>query len=341
MSLMVHNFVVHRLSLSDDGKLHFIPRSSCFELSSQIETLSQQMHAAYNAKPAKGVGGFSDDNESTFSDELKAVSDKTLEFYDFSVSSGKSLLETLVNDEMVETGFLIFAHYEYLATEYLMICLLDSKQQIAVNQDLNLNYSEQLELSKMQIAVRIDMTQWKITPDQFRYVSFIKGRMGRKVSDFFMKFIGCEEQVDVKQQNKQLMTQVDTYLASQQADPKEKNEHRASVANYYKEQIANDEDVSIKDLAQILPKDEDETIDFEAFNAQVETPLEPSFQPDKTMLKGLAKFSGSGGGVTINFDRNLLGERVIYNPHTDTLMIKGIPPNLKDQLMRASTDEQE
>ena len=59
------------------------------------------------------------------------------------------------------------------------------------------------------------------------------------------------------------------------------------------------------------------------------------------MLKGLAKFSGSGGGVTINFDRNLLGERVIYNPHTDTLMIKGIPPNLKDQLMRASTDEQE
>ncbi len=50
----------------------------------------------------------------------------------------------------------------------------------------------------MQLAVRIDLTQLAVTAEQLRYISFIKGRMGRKVSDFFMHFIGCEELVDVK-----------------------------------------------------------------------------------------------------------------------------------------------
>lgn len=338
MSLVVHNFVVHRLSLSDDGKIHFIPRASCFEASAQIETLTQQLHATYNGKPSKGVGGF--ESESGFSVQLNDVVNQDKSFHEFSVDSGKLLLETLVNDGMVETGFLIFTHYEYLATEYLMIGLLGSKQQIAVNQELNLNYSEQLELAKMQLAVRIDLTQFKVTPEQFRYISFIKGRMGRKISDFFMNFIGCEEKVDVKEQNKLLISQVDSYLSEQQAEPAEKDEHRASVANYYKAKLENDDDISVKDIADILPKSDEQDMDFDRFNAEAESPLEPSFQPDRSMLKGLAKFSGSGGGVTLSFDRKLLGERVSYNPHTDTIMIKGIPPNLKDQLMRAKSDEQ-
>jgi len=338
---MVHNFVVHRLSLADDGKLHFIPRASCFEINTQIETLSQQLHSAFNSKPGKGVGGFDSESASTFAPSLKQVADNELTFLDFSVNSGNLLLETLVNDAMVESGFLIFSHYEHLATEYLLVALIDTKQHIAVNQDLNLDYSQYLELAKMQLALRIDMTQWKITPEQFRYISFIKGRMGRKVSDFFMNFIGCEEKVDVKQQNKQLMTQVDDYLAEQVSEPKEKDDHRGSVANYFKQQLAEDSDVSIKELAEILPRDNEHSFDFEAFNAQAEQPLEPNFQPDRSMLKSLAKFSGSGGGVTISFERKLLGERVSYNPHTDTLMIKGIPPNLKDQLLRATKSEQD
>ncbi|MGB0938959.1 MAG: nucleoid-associated protein, partial [Colwellia sp.] len=33
-------------------------------------------------------------------------------------------------------------------------------------------------------------------------------------------------------------------------------------------------------------------------------------------------------------ERKHLGERVMYNEATDTLVIKGIPPSLKDQLQR-------
>jgi nucleoid-associated protein len=336
MSALIHQFVVHRLNLSDDGKLHFIPRSTCFDVSKEIEALAQQLHNTFNSKPGKGVGGFAEESESSFSTDLGQTLSSDLDFHEFSVKSGEFLLQTLAKEELVETGFLIFSQYEYLATNYLMIALIDTKQHVAVNQNMDLDYSDHLDFSKMQLAVRIDITQWQVTPEQFRYVSFIKGRMGRKVSDFFMNFMGCEEQVDVKQQNKQLMQNVDEYLSQEQCDAYEKNQHRGSVAAYFKEQIDSGEDVSVEDIAKYLPQNEDEGQSFTDFNAQQEVPLEPTFQPDRAVIKTLAKFSGAGGGVTLNFDRQLLGERVLYDPNTDTLTIRGIPPNLKDQLLRAN-----
>ena len=233
----------------------------------------------------------------------------------------------------METGFVIFSHYEFLATQYLMITLLNTKQHIEINRKLELNCSDHLDLAKMQLAVRIDLTQLDITPEQNRYISFIKGRMGRKVSDFFMRFLGCEELVDIKQQNKQLLTTVDEFLAAEQLDPVEKHQRREVVAEYYKDKLEQGEDIQIKELAEKLPT-ENET-DFYQFNQQTETPLEENFQADRGALKTLAKFSGQGGGISLSFDRKLYGERVSYNAETDTLVIKGIPPNLKDQLMKS------
>ena len=55
---------------------------------------------------------------------------------------------------------------------------------------------------------------------------------------------------------------------------------------------------------------------------------------DRSTLRQLTKFAGSGGGLTINFDAMLLGERIFWDAATDTLTIKGTPPNLRDQLQR-------
>ena len=39
--------------------------------------------------------------------------------------------------------------------------------------------------------------------------------------------------------------------------------------------------------------------------------------------------------MTLSFDADLLNNRIEWDPVTDTLTIKGIPPNLKDQLQKA------
>ncbi len=336
MSIVIHHFVVHQLSINAQQELTVIPRKSCYDVNSEIETLAQQINHSFNQKPGKGVGQFIENTESqdefSFQQGLQSQLSDAEGFVQFSLQCCEKLKQTMVEMGTIETGYVIFSHYEFLATEYLMIALLNTKEHAQITRDMELNYSNHLDLAKMQLAVRIDLTQLRVSPEQNRYVSFIKGRMGRKVSDFFMQFMNCEEKVDVKQQNKQLIATVDEYLASEQLDKHEQQQSRQFVSDYYKNKLEEGEEIQLMELSEHLPKGE--SVDFATFNEQQEQPLEASFQADRSALKTLAKFSGQGGGVTISFDRVLYGDRIEYNAATDTLVIRGIPPNLKDQLTR-------
>ncbi|WP_018981698.1 nucleoid-associated protein YejK [Salinimonas chungwhensis] len=355
MSALIHHFVVHRLIVNEEEKIQAVPRDKCLSVTPQIEHLAHQINHSFNAKPGKGVGHFSQQSaeespeepatdKPTFASSLadfmrvqkQGVDDLEPRFHNFSINATDRLIESLINVGSVETGFLIFCQYEYLATQYLMIALLNTRAHVEVDQSLELYEREHLDLAKMQLAVRIDLTQLDTQPEQQRYISFIKGRMGRKVSDFFMDFIGCEELVDVKQQNKQLISSVDAYLASENLDRHEQEQHRDEVKAYFKEKIDSGESVSVSELSGRLPQDAEEERSFEHFTQNLETPLEKDIQPDPAALRQLAKFTGAGGGVSVSFERKLLGDRVMYDPQTDTLTIKGIPPNLKDQLNRQS-----
>ena len=362
MSALIHHFVVHQLAVNQQQELTLVPRESCFDVCPEIENLAQQINHAFNTKPGKGVGAFVADNaeivsvsreplahkepsaqEQPTSMAPHAVSFKTLledmqtekhDFVEFSIQASELLKKSLIDMGTLETGFVVFSHYQFLATDYLMIAIINTKQHVEINRDLELTSSDHLDLAKMQLAVRIDLTQLAVTADQLRYISFIKGRMGRKVSDFFMHFIGCEELVDIKQQNKQLLTTVDAFLAAEKLDPQEKHQARETVSNYYKEKLELGEDIQIQELAAKLPSDH---VSFEEFNQSAELPVEEQFQADRGVLKTLAKFSGQGGGVSLSFERKLLGDRVSYDAGSDTLMIRGIPPNLKDQLLKSQS----
>ena len=375
MSALIHHFVVHQLAVNQQQELVLVPRASCFEVSPEIENLAQQINHAFNTKPSKGVGAFVSESAEIVSvsrDTLEpsaneepsaskepsaneepsaeqetqvlaphAVSFKTMlenmqsekqDFVEFSIQASEMLKKSLIDTGNLETGFVLFSHYQFLATDYLMIAIINTKQHVEINRDLELTSSDHLDLAKMQLAVRIDLTQLAVSAQQQRYISFIKGRMGRKVSDFFMHFIGCEELVDVKQQNKQLLTTVDAFLSAEQLDPQEKHQARETVSNYYKEKLELGEDIQVQELAAKLSSDH---VSFEEFNQSAELPLEEQFQADRSVLKTLAKFSGQGGGISLSFERKLLGERVSYDAGSDTLMIRGIPPNLKDQLLKS------
>ncbi len=354
MSALIHHFVVHRIAVDEQDKMVAVPRDNCLEVTPEIESLAHQINHSFNVKPGKGVGHFTSDSEDESNPEHEAFATALTDFltqkdngadeldsrfHSFSLDATSRLVKTLIDTGTVETGFLIFCQYEFLATQYLMITLLNTRSHVEVNQALELNAKEHLDLARMQLAVRIDLTQWRVQPEQQRYISFIKGRMGRKVSDFFMQFIGCEELIDVKQQNKQLVSSVDAYLASEQLDPQEQHQHREEVKSYYKEKIDAGESLSVEELSSRLPADSDAGRSFTQFTQAMESPLEQEIQPDPAALRQLAKFSGQGGGVSLSFERKLLGDRVFYDPATDTLTIRGIPPNLKDQLSRKTAKE--
>ena len=353
MSILIHHFVMHQLRSNEKGAMSVAPNATCIAVNQATTGLAQEIQQVFASKPGKGIGSFASSESPANTHDDATPSEVLTPFVDLlsnglstddaflhmSTQASQALITTMAQDNIVETGFIVFSHYEFLATEYLFIGIINTKQHVEVSDDLELVYSDHLDIAKMQLAVRIDLTAWKVQPEQERYISFIKGRMGRKVSDFFMRFLQCEEKVDVKQQNQQLLKTVESYLAEESLSADDKNTSLGQVQDYYKKQINNGANIKVSDLAEVLPKreldGEANVADFNVFASHLESPLEPEFQPDSAAVRKLARFSGQGGGMTVAFDRKLLGDKVHYDPVTDTLVFKGIPPNLKDQLMKA------
>ncbi|OOF12267.1 nucleoid-associated protein YejK [Salinivibrio sp. MA427] len=331
MTLTLSNVILHQIVKQADDSLNVQLRDGPLPLNEQTENLMADVHRVYHAKAGKGFALF--DTESEFQQWLKAYRADELDFRAFSERAVERLRAELAKYPFADSGTLVMAHYRALATDYVFIGVVESKHSLRVTDELDVNATEYLDVSKMDIAARIDLSTWETDPASNRYLSFIKGRVGRKVADFFLDFLQAEVGMDSKQQNQVLMQAVEDYCDDARLDKEEKNNYRKQVYDYCNDQLKAGDEVVVKELAEELPATPEGT-DFYQYTNQQGYELEAQFPADRTTMRKLTKFVGSGGGLSVNFDAMLMGERVFYDPDTDTLTIKGTPPNLRDQLQR-------
>ncbi|WP_200754066.1 nucleoid-associated protein, partial [Pseudomonas syringae] len=55
---------------------------------------------------------------------------------------------------------------------------------------------------------------------------------------------------------------------------------------------------------------------------------------DKRPLNQFRRFTGRAEGLSISFEAHLLGDKIEYDETAGTLIIKGLPTQLTDQLKR-------
>lgn len=331
MSLTLSNVILHQIKKEGEDTLVVQLRDQPLTHSPSTENLISEIHRVYNAKAGKGFGQFAEESE--FCGWLKACRKQEMTFLDFSAQSAERLKSELSKYPFAQEGVLVIAEYRSLATEYLFIGLLESKASMKVTDELEISSTDYLDVAKMDIAARIDLSTWESDATSNRYLTYIKGRVGRKVADFFLDFMQAEVGMDAKQQNLVLMQAVEDYCADSRLDKEEKQQYRKQVYDYCNGQLQSGDEVVVKELASELPPN-DQGVDFYQFATEQGYELEESFPADRTSMRKLTKFVGGGGGLSINFDSMLLGERIFYDQETDTLTIKGTPPNLRDQLTR-------
>ncbi|MDX1303752.1 nucleoid-associated protein YejK [Photobacterium sp.] len=331
MSLILSNVILHQLTKNDQDELEIHLRKQMLDQDKSTEDLVAELHRVYSSKGAKGFGHFAEDSE--FCHWLKQCRTGELDFLTFSNQSAQRLQAELAKYPFAEAGTLVMAEYQSLATDYLFIGLLPTRHSMKVTEQLDISATDYLDVAKMDIAARIDLSSWETNADSNRYLTFIKGRVGRKIADFFLDFLQAVVGLDVKEQNQVLMQAVEDFCADSRLDKEEKQQYRKQVYDYCNGQLQSGDEVAVKELAGELPNAEDGT-NFYEFTSNQGYELEESFPADRTSMRKLTKFVGSGGGLTINFESMLLGERIFYDAETDTLTIKGTPPNLKDQLQR-------
>lgn len=332
MSVDVQQLAINYLELDEQAQSKAHYRPSLVTPTSAVAHLVEQLHFAYNGKPAKGYAAFSQDKDQQVVTVLNDWQKQTSDFNVVANTATAVLEQQLRVHQLPESGYLLVCHYRYLTSDYLMVCLLGSKDHFSLTEELELATSRHLDIARMQLAARIDLTEYQSSPEQGKYISFIRGRAGRKVADFFLDFLGCEEGTDAKANSKAVLASVEEYFTAAEFDSGEKNDARKQVYSYCEERAKAGQDVVLTELSAVI--DEQEQQGFLRYCQEQQLQVAEQFPVEVKELKKLIKFSGQGAGLSISFEQKLLGDRVQYDPHSDTILIKGTPPNLRDQLQR-------
>ena len=333
MSITVNQIVLHQLvkhAENETTTMESVLRDELLTITPEVEQMMLQLHQSYQNK-GKAFGVFQEN--SIFAQDLNRLLENEINFLNFSQQSTKLLAQELGKYNFADSGTLILCQYNFLATDYLFIALLDSRISMLVDENLEIRRTEYLDITQFDIAARINLTDLQVNANSNRYLTFIKGRVGRKISDFFMDFLGAEEGLNPQVQNQCLLQAVSDYCEQGELNKEQTQAVKKQVFEYCKGQLASGDEISLTELSANLPTLNERP--FVTFTEEQDYGLEETIPPVRSALKTLTKFSGSGKGVTLSFDADLLNNRVEWDPLTDTLTIKGIPPNLKDQLQKA------
>ncbi|MCW8863446.1 MAG: nucleoid-associated protein YejK [Colwellia sp.] len=347
MSLIISNIALHFISKKQEsGEVLLTLGPEEIETDAKITAFVDGLHTIYNGKGSKAYGSFSAmpaqaSNEegvsiARFVDLMEGYLGERQSFYQFSTQAANTLKNEIEKYDLEESGYLVVCHYEYMGGRYLLVAVIPVSEHYSVDGELNISADQHLDTNKLQLAARIDLFDYQQNASGNRYISFIKGRAGRKVSDFFLDFLGCEEGLDAKEQTQTLVQAVEDYVSVNQLDASEKQQTRKELLSYCKEQKASSQDVSVQEIGKVIghttTDNDGNEQDFYQFCQQQSYPIEESFPHDQTVVNKITKYSGYGSGISLSFERSHFGQDVVYNPHNDSITIYKVPPNLKEQL---------
>lgn len=344
MSLIISNIALHFLTKKEESGevlIQYGPES--VEVTTKIQSFVEALHGIYNSKGSKGYGQFStmpaEGDQARFIDIMESYLSDTQSFSAFSTQATNMLKNELAKYDLAETGYLVLCHYEHMGGRYLTAAIIPITEHYSVDHELNISADQHLDTSRLQLAARIDLFEYKQNPEGNRYVSFIKGRAGRKVSDFFLDFLGCEEGLNAKEQTQTLVQAVEDFVNVNQLDAQEKQQTRKELLNYCKEQKESAQDVSLQEIGKVISPDDTDK-GFYEFCQEQSYDMEESFPHEQAIVNKVTKYSGYGNGISISFERGHFGQDVVYNAANESLTIYKVPPNLKDQLLSLLKSEQ-
>jgi nucleoid-associated protein len=330
----IRHCIVHLIDKKPDGSpavLH--ARDSELAASQAMENLLADLNESYNAKQGKAWGLFHEESGAyPFSGWLKAYLDAEQDFTAFSRQAVAQLQKLMEESNLSTGGHVLFAHYQQGMTDYLAIALLHHSEGVAVTEALDVAPAKHLDLGQLHLAARINISEWRNNAHSKQYISFIRGKNGKKVSDYFRDFIGCQEGVDAPSETRTLLKAFSDFVESEDLAEEKAREKTDTLVDYATSQAKLGEPITLEELSGLI--DEDRPRAFFEHIRNKDYGMAPEFPADKRTLSQFRRFTGRAEGLSISFEAHLLGSKIEYDESRDMLIIRQVPTQLKDQLKR-------
>ena len=193
----IRHGIIHQIDKKPDGTPGVLHVSGTELAESQAtENLLHDLNVAYNAKSSKAWGFFHVQSGAfPFSGWLQVYIEGG-DFIDFSHTAFEHLQKLMEESNLSVGGHVLLAHFQQCLTDYLIVALLQHSEGVTVSTNRSVTPSKHLDFGNINLAARINISEWRRNPKSRRYISYLKGSKGRKATDYFRDFIGCQEGVD-------------------------------------------------------------------------------------------------------------------------------------------------
>jgi len=332
----IRHAVMHFIDKKPDGSPAVLHRAGTgLPESAAIENLVHDVNDGYNAKTGKAWGFFHPESGAyPLSGWLAKLTGGDMEFIDFTRTAVEHLARLMEESNLAVGGHVLFALYQQGMTEYLTIAILQQAETISVADDLSVSVSRHLDTSALHFAARINISEWRNCPDSRQYISFIKSKKGRKASDYFRDFIGCQEGIDSPGETRTLLKAFADFVKAEDLADDTASEKSHELVAYAQAQGKTGDPVSLDELSALLDEGNPKT--FAEFIRAGDYGISESFAADKRTLNQYRRYTGRAEGMSISFEAHLLGKRVEFDQESASLTIKDLPTPLIDQLKRAA-----
>ena len=330
----LHQCIVHFIDKKpDDSPAVVQTRAACLAHSSALEHVLADINDSYNSKPTKAWGFFQADTAAApLQTWLADYLAQTIDFHQFSLHAMEHFKQQIDEANIMVSGHVLFAHYQQGMTDYLTIAVLQHSEGMVITPGLEVDSARHLDLGQMHLATRINLSEWQNNSQSKQYISYLKGKNGKKVIDGFCSFLGCEEGVDGPGETRTLLKAFSDFVESEDLPEEQAREKTNNLISYANGQSRRGEVVSIEGLSEAL--DEDNPQAFYNHIRNKDYGLSPEIPADKRTLNAFHRFTGRAEGISISFESHLLGSKVEYDESRDMLIIRQLPTQLKDQLKR-------
>ncbi|MFT7491339.1 MAG: nucleoid-associated protein [Pseudohongiellaceae bacterium] len=340
---------IHRLDPHNAATLHL--RDSCWLSDGKIDECFRELKVSVIKRFTKDYGRFSSDlGNYPLSSWIKDFTEEKMGFESFSKKAMAHFKVEIDKTEILIDGFLLFAHEQLESDELIHLFFVQHNTAQFIDGNLDINESLYLETSRVNLAAKINISDWK-SGDIHRcanLLTLLRWRGEKEITLAFANFIGFADKVDLGVETDVFLDTVSAY--TQNLPEAEAFQTKKNVVDYCLEQNKIGKPVIITELATQLkeqprmPVINEETgvsenvnadlPDFAAFSAEQKPAYKPTLIPDKTKLNQFVRLSGRDQKLSMSFSSSCLGDSIVYDPSTDSLTIHNIPSGLKARLAK-------
>lgn len=330
-NLDINGMVIHRLNkIAGDRSVGFKKAQGPLVIGDKEKIFIGKLNESYRRKSNPTYGIFAGINPA-FKDLLDAYLN-TGDLLGFTILAAEEYKKVLSNTISATGGFLIFVDFLHKDNNnrYMLVLTINNKDGYVVSEaDLTLHDIKNLELSQVDVACMINLTQWKEVEagedtESKTYLSFVRGV--KNVSFYFQTFIDCDNKTTSTESSKRLVNAIEAYAKVKGLDRQTKVLLKNRIHDYCTECMKQKREIQLSAISAIV--DPENTSEFQEFAASEDYGVSETIKGDSSQLKRIKYIMYKDDRYSVEFDASLFGKEVIYNKQKNELTFKQVPDAL-------------